>query len=604
MKKLLSMILVLAMLCTMFVLASCEDKTDETSSTEATSSEESVAPPTNAELLEDAFGSLESYMDAFTNVFAIDDTIANSTSGKANITLSLDELSAMGQSAFGDDPFKIVVSGDIADDAYKALAVLHAGGDEVKMDLYQKGDKQYVMFPELYENTVFDYADFTETVTDPEAGSDESDVTLSPALLDELKALLLKEENITISEDGKTYTVTLGKEDVEKLGDILGSITSSTEGMDDIIDMNPDGSEDPVETPEPDSAVFVLTIASETQASCTLNTYAGETVVDTMTINASVLNTLTTITLDYTAYDGSETDLTATANADSVTVEGKINLGGTLIEIDLDATKANDTCTFDGTISLVADMSGMLLTIPFEIDGSVGTQDNKLSMALSLSASLEGMMDIGISMEMDFTPSDVTVTLPFDESDIAEYDAEDFAVKMEEVYPGASALMGGSSGGDIDDLTGITYQNDNTTLTLYSDNTAEIIDNTLTYEKTDKVIKFFKNGEEVYTLSYEMQGELYVIYGENYETMTGTPENDGFAVNFYYYYDNNTYLDVYLLDDTHAGVSMCYAFDPEVTDLLMTLPSGDTLTYDIEMSDDGMSLTLWGETLTIVTNEF
>lgn len=596
MKKLLSMILVLAMLCTMFALASCGDDTAETSS-EATGSEESVAPPTNAELFEAAAESLDTkYLTPFADVFAIDLSKFESETGNVNVTLSLDELSAMGESMFGEDPLKIGMEMAIGKDATQAEGVLYAAGDEVKLEMYTKGDKQYISFPELYEDTFFDMADMN--VEDGETETEDTAVDFG-SVAEDIFALLSKEENITVSEDGKIFTVTMGKEDTRAFMDMFEPLLGITDGMDDIIDVTPDESTDTAEVPEPDSLVVVLNLASETQASMTFTAKNGETVVSETNATFASLGGMTTVTFKSSLQDAEVFDLTMSATETAISVEGEMNMAGMVVELALDVTSENNTCTIDGTLSLTVDMSGMLLTIPFEIDGTFAVEGETLSMAMSMSASIESMMNIGLSIEMDCTPGDVTVTLPFAESDVAEYNAEDFGAKMKEVYPNASALLGSSAGGNIEDVTGITYAGENTSMTIYTDNTVELSDITLTYEKTDDTITFYKNGEAVYTISYSMKDDTYVVYGEQYDTAIGTPEDDGYLVNFYCYYDNNTYLDVYLYDDTNAGLSMCYQFDPASDDLIFTLPDGETLTYDIEMSDDGSSVTVWGETLTL-----
>ncbi len=596
MKKLLSMILVLAMLCTMLALASCGDDTTDTSS-EATGSEESVAPPTNAELLESAIDSLDAYTTKFADVFAIDLSKFESETGNANVTLSLDELSAMGENMFGEDPLKIGMEMALGKDATQAEGILYAAGDEVKLEIYTKGDKQYISFPELYEDTFFDAAEMN--AEDAETETEDTAVDFGSAM-DDITAILLKEENITISEDGKIYTITLGEDEMGQLLEIIEPMLGTSDGMDDIVDLNPAESSEPEETTDPDNAVIVLDFTSETQASVTCTFKEGETAWAEAITSFSSLGGMTTVSYKINTPDSEILDLTMSATETAISVEGNMNLAGTHIEIELDVTNENNVSTIDGTLSLTVDMSGMLLTIPFEIDGTFAVEGETLSMAMSLSASIEGMMNIGLSIEMDYTPADVTVTLPFDESDVAEYDEEDFAAKMEEVYPGASALMGGPLDGDTEEVTGITYAGENTSMTIYTDNTVELVDFTLTYEKTDNSITFYKNGEAVYTISYSIEDDTYVVYGQQYDTATGTVEDDGYLVNFYYYYDNNTYLDVYLYDDTNAGLSMCYQFDPTSDDLIFTLPSGETLTYDIEMSDDGMTVTVWGETLSVV----
>ncbi len=593
MKKLFSMLLVLAMLCTMLALASCGDEVTDTSSSssEATSSEESVAPPTNAELFEAAMNSFDSYITPFTDVFSIDSEMLEFATGKANMIFSLNELSAMGESAIGEGPLKFTVNMERGTDVTKALAVMLAAGDEVKLDIYTKDDKQYVLLPDLYGDSVFDDVNLEEE------GSDSDDSTISDTFLDDFKALLLKEENITIGEDGKTFTVTMGKADVDALLDLIEPLLGVTDGMDDLIDLG-GTSEEPVETPEPDSAVFVLNIASETQATFTWTFKEGETVLTETTSTLSVLSGTTTFEIKSTANDAEVLTFSMTATDSAVTVEGEMNMAGIIVEVALEATKEGNTCTIDGTMSVTVDMSGMLLTIPFEIDGSFGVEDGTISMALSMSASLEGLMNIGVSMEMDLTPCDVTVTLPFDESDVAVLDAEDLRAKMQEVYPNASALLGISSG----ELSVVQYASEDGSLyfNIYSDDTAEIIANALTYEKTDDTITLYKNGTEFYSVSYTLENDSYIVYGQQYETIIGDIDTDGFLVDFYMFYDDSTYLDICLYDETAAGITMCYFYDTASEDLVFLLPDGNTVTYDIEMSEDGTTVTLLGETLSLV----
>lgn len=600
MKKLLSMILVLAMLCTMLALASCGDDTTDTSS-EATSSEESVAPPTNAELFEAAAESLDTkYLTPFADVFAIDLSKFESETGNANFTLSLDELSAMGENMFGEDPLKIGMEMAIGKDATQAEGILYAAGDEVKLEMYTKGDKQYISFPELYEDTFFDAAEMN--AEDAETETEDTAVDLG-SMAEDVWALLTKEDSITISEDGKVFTVTMGKEDTQAFFDIFESLLGVTDGMDDIVDLNPDESTDTAEVPEPDSLVVVLNLASETQATMTFTAKEGETVVSETNATFASIGGMTTVTFKSSLQDAEVFDLTMSATETAISVEGDANMGGTIIELELDVAKENNACTIDGTLSLTVDMSGMLLTIPFEIDGTFAVEGDTLSMAMSMSASIEGMMNIGLSIEMDYTPGDVTVTLPFNESDVAEYDEEDFNAKMAEVYPNAAALLNGASGDEPGDVSYVTYANESQSLlfNVYTDGTVELVFYELTYEKTDDMLTFYKGEDAIYSFGYSLDEDgNYVVYGEAYATSTGDPALGEYLVNFYSYYADGTFLDVYLYDENVAELSMCYFYDPESTTLLLTLPDGNTVSYDFEMSEDGMTVTLFGETLSMV----
>ncbi len=599
MKKILSMILVLAMLCTALALASCGDDTD--GSSDAASSEESVAPPTKAELFETALSSYDTYFESFAEVFAIDTDKLASEEGRSNVTLSVNELSLIGESLFGDDPLKISLNTEICAEAKKSAAVLFAAGDEVKFDIYAKGDKQYITFPELFADKYFDAADISQDT--------EDDDTANNAKLPDFLALfatLYKEENISISEDGKTYTVTLGKDDVGKWYDAIELLMGITEDMDGIVGLDLSEDTDTEEAPRADSAVFVFALTSETECTMTSEFKSGETTLFDVKVTLSAQNGTTALTFKGTANGTELLNVSANATASEVDAEGKINAGNMTADFSLNAVKNADATTVDGTFAVSVDVGGMMLTIPFEIDGSVSVEGDTYSAAIGLSATMEGIMAIDLDLEMDYTPGDVTVTLPFAESDVAEFDEEAFALKMLEIYPNASVLLGGSAGGDTDDLTFIGYSDTLGALTLniYSDDTVEIIDNTLKYEKTDDTITFYKNDEAVYTLSYSASDDAYTIYGDTYAVSVGTPEDDGYTENFYCYYDNSTYLDVYLYDDTSAGLSMCWCIDPASDDLVFTLPDGNTLTYDIEMSDDGSTVTFWGEVLTLNDNIF
>lgn len=598
MKKFLSMLLVLAMLCTALALASCGDDTTDTSSQTA-SSEESVAPPTDAELLEAALNSLGAYITTVTDVFGLNDESLTSEYGTSELVLSIDTLTAMGESAFGDDPYKITGTMLASKDGNKLDAVLHAAGEEVKYTYYAMGDKEYILFPELYGESAFDYLAFSEQYgeTFPVIGTANS--LSATDVSDDLKAILLKDEYIAVSEDGKTFTVTLDKAALDALNEVLEPLmsTADTDSLGGMIDLG--GTDESVEEPEADSAKLILTLTSETQAAVSYTAYEGETVVTEATVNASADNGTTTVTLTSAAYNGDETAITLTAVGNTATVEGEMDMDGTKLEIALEATKENNVCTFDGTLSVVIDMSGMLLTLPFEINGSLGVTNGTVSMGVSLSASLEGMMEIGISMAMDFTSGDVTVTLPFGESEVAEFDAEDFSVKMGEVYPGASELLGTS--GTEEYYESVDYCNEDYSMLIrmYENGEAEFGFSGLTYEKTDGTIKFYKGDVTVYELPYTVDGDgNYTAFGVPCETIQGTVENDGFIVNFYCY--NDLYLDIYLSDETKADIAFRHAIDPASEVFALLLPDGGSITYNLTASEDGTTLTFLGETLTMV----
>lgn len=608
MKKFLSILLVLTMIFTALTLSACKTDPENTSSG-AVSSEESVTPPTKTELFMEALNGFETYFDSIGSSFGAELI----TSGTVSETLTLDKLSVMGEPMIAGDPLKIVAETKNDGEKLQSSVAIHLADEEILANVYTAADKLFLELPEVYADTVYEIN--PDSLTE---GEEELPAITEETLTDLLESFEAAfgeavdlESLLTVTEtDGVTvYSFTLDEATGNKFGEALEkkleeSGLSDLLGLDDVTDdTDVDVSEDSEESEEDteDSVVVELTV-KENSTEMRISIREDETAVGEILFSVVKNGNITVIEANMVDEDVTlfETELSLTESETEMNLTGEMIIDTVKFDLDLSAAKESDTkVTFAGTFSMTVDMDGMLLTIPINLVGVSEVKGDAIEQSFTLDTSISGMFEFALSYTATCTPGKPEVTVPESGVNIEDLDSEEFGTQLALTYPNAAALLAELMGSG-EQTEEISYENEDMSvyLTLYSDDTAELGISNLTYEKTDDTITFFYDGNEIWMLAYSPDSDgNYVICGVTCETMTGTPEEDGYLVNFYSYSETSS-LDVYLNSETEASLSFHFPMDPESEDLVFTLPDGSTLAFEVEMSEDGSTLQLLGETMT------
>lgn len=584
MKRFLCSFLILAMLCATLALSACENK-DNTSS-EAVSSEESVVPPTKTEQLDAAFSRLETYFQSISDTAGIDLGSLSAETGKMEMMFSIDDLSSGGESMLGDSPLKFAMEILSNTEAVRGDAILSAYGDDVKLTVYQKDGKQYLQFPDLYDDTAFTVS------ADAEDGADESAAAVSfDALVEALSTAFSQtvdlEEALVVSEDGKTFTVSVSKEQTAALLNAAVMFFEENglkEALAEYVDLD-SVAENPLD--------IVLELKTEENAI----TYSGKgyrdaEVVSEFSLSASAANGQTAVALEVAVESETLLELSATASDNQVVLNGEMNFGTAMLDLAMTATKASDTeALLSGSVSVTMDMDGMLITIPVSLEGSLVKNGETVSLGTTLSASVGGDLTASISLSYAFTPGTPTVELPFDESSAGVLDPEDLTAKMQEAYPN---LMGIAGSGEAYEPFG--YANNDFSVFYGSEiEGAAQINLNVTYEKTADSFTFYFEGKEICSVEYEYKNDCYYLYGAQTTTWLGTPEEDGYLESIVYLY-YGLFFDIETYDETNAQLRICMPVSYADGSLALQLPDGETLTFAYTENSDG-TVTLLGHTL-------
>lgn len=608
MKKFLSILLVLTMVFTALTLSACKTEPENTSS-DAVSSEESVTPPTKTELFKEALNGLETYFDS------IESSLELIPSGTISETLTLDKFSMMGEPVLAGDPLKIIAETKSDGEKHQSTVSVHLADEEILANIYTSADQYFLELPEVYADTVYEINldSLTEGEKELPAVTEETLTDLLESFKTAFEEAVDLESLLTVTEtDGVTvYSFTLDEETFTKFSEALEKKLeeaglSDLLGLDDVTDdTDVDISEDSEESEEDtDDSVIVELTVKENSTEMHITIREDETTVGEILFSVGKSGNTTVLEASMIDEDVTllETELTLTESETELKLEGEIIIDTVKFDLTLSATEESDTKTaFTGTFSMTVDMDGMLLTLPINLAGISEKKGETIEQSFTLDASISGMLEFALSYTATCTPGTPEVTVPESGVNIEELDSEEFGMQFALTYPNATQLLAELIGSG-EQTEAINYENEDQSvfLTLYSDNTAELVFSNLTYEKTDDTITFFYDGNALWPLAYSLDSDgNYVICDTACETMAGTLEEDGYLVNFYSY-SETSYIDVYFNSDTAASLSFRFPMDPESEDLLFILPDDSTLTFEVEMSEDGSTLQLLGETMTQV----
>ncbi len=636
MKKLLTLLLAVAMLCMIGMLSSCQEAGGTSSDNASAVSPEPSAPPTATEQLETALASYGNYMEAVASSFGSGLT-ALSGNGTTEQVISLDTLSINGSSMLNDEPLKLQSKTILQDSLAKCDLQLLCAGDTIPAILYMSEDKNYLDLPGLLEKPL--------QISTGETGSTGTALILTDAqILDAVQKLieslesafqdiydLEKELTITETEQGNVFSMKLTEEQLNAITEKLIELLQENElaeqlGLSDLFDQSditfPGISGDESDESKNDGENYMtvdLTVENDLPTSLRMVVYedgalSGEFA---LTTTASGNDTIIGMSLIVDKETILSFDCTLTTTEGAMTIDAELSVESSIITINLDVVKeSEEKITYNGTISIRVDLGGLAVTIPFTVAGSTVSNGKTYETGCVLSASLSGMMDISVSYSSVFTPGETEeIVLPTDCIDSEDLDPETLQEKLQELYPDAAqflssifSLFGGSIG-DVDYGTTYTLEDEDIMATIYDDGTITIIAG-LDYQMKNNTLLLSYMGKEICSLpySYNEQTENYVFFGENFSAL---PEEEAFLYGCELalsYFDENdgTEVEFDFIDDSSLYV-YAYLYLTESGDVLrVLLPDGSTLPLDLSFNEDGSILSIGGLDLPIfeMTTDF
>lgn len=618
MKKLFSILLVLTMVFTVLTLSACKTEPEATSS-DAASSEESVTPPTKTEQFNAALAGFEGYITNLGASFGSEINTEAVTNGTSNGTVTLDTFTMMGEPVIPGEPLKIDFDSVVKGTDSNTSLILYLAGDEVLLDLYTSADAFLLELPGVYDDVIeLDLSSLTEETEELPEVDDE---TLNK-IMDSIETAFTETVdlesvlNITEADGKKVYSFTLNEETLNKFAEAMEKKFEEA-GLDDLFGLNDATDDTDVEISEEseedteDSLVFELTASGDLPTSLRISAYEDETAVFEILFSANKTDNTTAFEASIISEEEAlmEASLSLTESETEIKLEGELIIDTVKMELALSSTKESETKNaYSGTVSVTMDMDGMLVTVPVSISGTVEQKGDSIEETVTVSTSVTGMFELTLSCTATTTPGmpEIELMLPENRVSMEDIDSDALGTQLVLTYPNAMQFLAGLSGGTEDypdDLTSIDYTNEDETLYLsvYSDGTATI-GAECTFTDSNEALIFSFDGREIYSLPYNYTEDMeyIVLFGKTFESMF----YDDDSVNLYRYEEDGTYIDLtlYYTDGT-AFVSFNLPVDPEAEDLVLLLPDGDTFTLELEMSEDGTSLTLGETEMSLVVYE-
>ncbi len=574
-----ALLLTLLLLC-LSIITSCGNSASESSTSSQTSLDEK--PLSKTEQLTAALEGLTVYTDDVFRALSMDPACLTAVAGEREITYSVDEFTMLGTSVI-TSPVKQSSTTFYTQTLSKTQGIYYAGEDEIKYTIWDDGTKQYLQLPDLYGETAFDYAQ-----VDPSAATVRPSVSFEG---------MISEESITVSPDGKTFTVALGKDTCDLLAEKLKSLTASL-NLGDLANMMgglPGGENSAAESIAFDSCILTLAYPDDAGASLQAVMKNGDSTVLELSLNAGKADGKTTVAL--TAKRGEETvaDFTFTQDSTTLTGEGNLNISNTQVKITLSSTKEGDSSTLNCTLKVTIDMSGMQITLPVTVSGTIRSEEGTTALDLSINAFYSSLLKFSIAMDVTMTPEDITLELPFSTDTLAIFDYEDCIARVAKVYyDGYFALFPPAAEGYL------RFESEETlsALYLFADNTAKVTQ-IGTYTDTDSSITItLQNGREL-NFPYTMQDDGSVtMFGKTMRVN----EDDIYGHRYFSYYLKNSYDgDIYhgsvwiaMYKNGAAAITIAGPLD-STEPFSVILPDGNALAIDL--TADGDNVILSGEIL-------
>lgn len=441
-KRIFSLLTAVVLLCLPCLLASCE-----TESPENTSSTESIAPPTHAELFWEAVCTVGDYFGPMEATFGMPlfTILTGSEDGTETEILNIEKVAAMNVNLLGDQPVRKEAVTKTLGNLINTSGTWYAAGDEILFEELANEDLEYFLLPEVQADP------YALTSGGGLSSMLSMDMNLVPdGLLDSLETAvkeLFTDEMILIAKSDvvDTYTITMDPETAKAFDAILEENMKES-GMDGLFGTgdltNNEGIEVSGGTSEL-TKVLVLNVAEGKNYQLKLSTMDNGTAVSVAYFTISVNGAVTT--LQYTVTEGetevSRTSCTFTVAANNLKMEAEMVENGNTTTADL-TVSADEVkkLTFKGDINTSYVVEGMTLAIPIAVSGTYHDTENEVKTTFALSASVSGLLELAVSGENVFVPGTPEVKAPQADLKVTETNMDTLIQQMEATYPSAAAL--------------------------------------------------------------------------------------------------------------------------------------------------------------------
>ncbi len=437
-RKILSLLMAAVLLCLPCLLASCE-----TEAPADTSSTETVAPPTHAELFWEALITVGDYFKPMESAFGMPllSLLTTAEEGVDTEVMTIDKLTAMGVNMLGDQPVRKEAVTVSSDGISNTSGTWFAAGEEIVFKEYADETLQYAILPGVEDSPfVAKGGLLTDLLGGMKLGGISGNV-----LGDSEEAIkaLFTDEMILIAESDEvnTYTVTMDSEAAKAFQAILDSAMEDS-GLTDLFGAG-NTAEEPSEATGEITMVLVLNTAAGKNYRLKLSTLENGNAVSVTDFRISVNGAVTE--LQYTVTQGEETtagtSCTFTAAANRLKIDLENLSDGTTTTADLTLT-ADETkkLTFTGNVDTSYPVQGMTMAIPIAISGTYQATEDGVKTTLSLSASMAGLMEIAISTENVFKAQKGQIVKPTPGVTVREIPMDVLMSTMESTYPGSVSL--------------------------------------------------------------------------------------------------------------------------------------------------------------------
>ena len=606
MKRVISLVLALLMVATMFVLASCGK--DDPSETSSDTSSEQPKELTKTEAFALAIQNLAEALSAPDAFLGINNPLERSNEGAVSAELKLESVTGgddnMISQILGSSELSIGINSAAKDGKTETAILLSMFGEVIDLHLISDGTNRFLQLMGVMEKPVLIPAE-TEESADNEISLPEMPAFNAEEFQADVKKVFDEvfdlEKMLTLEkgEDGKnTFTIKLNASDIRKL--IFGVIDAAKKQLGDSIEI----SADELEIPDDAAVVFVMKIENDFPISMTADMIEKESSSAKIALTFEKKEDSLNAVLTFEDRDGDNENMDKTVEVtynqtiagDKLTASMNATIGKDVAKCEMTATKKDGVISYEMSADVTV-KAGEGVTVNLDdvvsVKGTLTVSDGVISTEGKLTVSANGIgATISYKFAADAAAIDVKVPTDYDTAD--SFDFDEFMDKLSEKLPTISSLIEMIMGGDEPDgddylyvtEDGLSYLSISTdfsnvyTLSLGAD----IYD-----DDGSEFTLFDANGNAFFVIPYEFNGDTATVFGT---TMTV----DRTIEDYIWWLSDDMDFAYETTVSEKTATLFIRNLKAEGNKFVKTFADGHTESFDFTISEDGTIVTVGGFT--------
>ena len=606
MKRVISLVLALLMVATMFVLASCGK--DDPSETSSDTSSEQPKELTKTEAFALAIQNLAEALSAPDAFLGINNPLERSNEGAVSAELKLESVTGgddnMISQILGSSELSIGINSAAKDGKTETAILLSMFGEVIDLHLISDGTNRFLQLMGVMEKPVLIPAE-TEESADNEISLPEMPAFNAEEFQADVKKVFDEvfdlEKMLTLEkgEDGKnTFTIKLNASDIRKL--IFGVIDAAKKQLGDSIEI----SADELEIPDDAAVVFVMKTENDFPISMTADMIEKESSSAKIALTFEKKEDSLNAVLTFEDRDGDNENMDKTVEVtynqtiagDKLTASMNATIGKDVAKCEMTATKKDGVISYEMSADVTV-KAGEGVTVNLDdvvsVKGTLTVSDGVISTEGKLTVSANGIgATISYKFAADAAAIDVKVPTDYDTAD--SFDFDEFMDKLSEKLPTISSLIEMIMGGDEPDgddylyvtEDGLSYLSISTdfsnvyTLSLGAD----IYD-----DDGSEFTLFDANGNAFFVIPNEFNGDTATVFGT---TMTV----DRTIEDYIWWLSDDMDFAYETTVSEKTATLFIRNLKAEGNKFVKTFADGHTESFDFTISEDGTIVTVGGFT--------